>query len=223
MKTFIVVPAYNEMKTIVSVIRGLKKEGCKNIIVVDDCSTDETYKLASKEKVILLHHVINRGLGGALGTGIRAALEEGAEIIVTFDSDGQHNPKDIKRVTAQIIKGNADAVIGSRLLDTKGMPWYRVVQNFIGNIVTYFLFRVWTTDSQSGLRAFSRKAAEKIRIKTNRMEVSSEIIGEIGRNGLRFAEVPIKPIYTEYSLSKGQSLLVGIKTVLKLVLRKIMG
>jgi glycosyltransferase involved in cell wall biosynthesis len=222
MKTYIVVPAYNEEKTLVSVIKGLKKEGYDNIIVVDDGSRDSTYRLASKEKVILLHHVLNRGLGAALGTGIRAAVEEGAEIIVTFDSDGQHNPKDVKRVAEQIVKGN-DVVIGSRLLNTKGMPWYRVLQNFIGNIVTYILFGVWTTDSQSGLRAFSREAAQKIRIKTNRMEVSSEIIGEIGRNKLKFKEVPIKPIYTEYSLSKGQSLLVGIKTFLKLVLRRIMG
>ena len=222
MKTYIVIPAYNEEKTITSVIRELKRDGYGNIIVVDDGSRDSTYRLASKEKVILLHHVLNRGLGGALGTGIRAAIEEGADIIVTFDADGQHNPKDIQRLVEQIKKGN-DVVIGSRLLNTKGMPWYRVLQNFIGNIVTYALFGVWTTDSQSGLRAFSREAAQKIRIKTNRMEVSSEIIGEIRRNKLRFKEVPIKPIYTEYSLSKGQSLLVGIKTFLKLVLRRIMG
>ena len=222
MKTYIVVPAYNEERTIVSVIRGLKKEGYDNIIVIDDGSKDRTYKLVSKENVILLHHVFNRGLGAALGTGMRAAIEEDAVIIVTFDADGQHNPKDIRRLTEQIKKGN-DVVIGSRLLDTKGMPWYRVVQNFIGNIVTYLLFGVWTTDSQSGLRAFSRNAAQKIRIKTNKMEVSSEIIGEIGRNKLKFKEVPIKPIYTKYSLSKGQSLLVGIKTFLKLVLRRIMG
>lgn len=222
MKTYIVVPAFNEEKTIVSVIKGLKKEGCNNIIVVDDCSKDATYRLASKEKVILLHHSLNRGLGGALGTGIKAALEEGADIIVTFDADGQHNPKDIKKLIDLIKKGKAEAVIGSRLLDKAGMPWYRILQNFIGNVITFVLFGIWTTDSQSGLRAFSRKAAQKIRIKTNRMEVSSEIIGEIRRNKLKFREVPIKAIYTEYSLSKGQSLLVGIKTFLKLILRRIM-
>ncbi|MEM4267912.1 MAG: glycosyltransferase family 2 protein [Candidatus Woesearchaeota archaeon] len=224
MKTgvWVVVPAYNEEKTIAQVIDGLRREGYKNIIVVDDGSKDRTEKIARSKGVVVLSHILNRGLGGALGTGIFAALEKGADIIVTFDADGQHEPKDIKRIIKPIIENKADVVIGSRLINPKGMPLIRRLGNWGFNFITYFLFGVWTTDSQSGLRALSRKAALKIEIKTNRMEVSSEIIKEIGRNRLRFIEIPIKPIYTEYSLSHGQSHFNGIRILAKLVLRKLM-
>lgn len=219
---FIVIPAYNEEKTIGRVIKGLKKEGYKNIIVVDDGSADNTHKVAKKEKVFLYRHGINRGLGGALGTGIKAAIKNNADVIVTFDADGQHNPKEIQIITSPITGNKADFVIGSRLLDSKGMPLVRKIGNWGFNVITLILFGVWTTDSQSGLRAMSRQAAEKIEIKTNRMEVSSEFFAEIKRNKLRFMEVPIKPIYTEYSLQKGQSSWNAFKILFKLILRRIM-
>ncbi|GAG14982.1 unnamed protein product, partial [marine sediment metagenome] len=154
--------------------------------------------------------------------GIQAALLENPEIIVTFDADGQHNPKDIKKLTKPIIKGKADFVIGSRMLDTKKMPWIKRLANKAGNIFTWFLFGAYVTDSQSGLRVFSRKAAEAIEIKTRGMEVSSEIIKEIKRNNLKIKEVPIKTIYTEYAIKKGQKWWHGFKVLGKLILRKIM-
>jgi UDP-N-acetylglucosamine---dolichyl-phosphate N-acetylglucosaminyltransferase len=223
-KTCIVIPAYNEETEIAKVIKGLKKEGYNDIIVVNDGSKDKTKETAEKENVIVISHIVNRGLGGALGTGISAALKEGADNIVTFDADGQHNPKDIKKLIAPIKNGKADAVIGSRLLNPEGMPHIRRIANNIGNIITYALFGLWTTDSQSGLRAFSRDAGEKIKIRTNKMEVSSEIIKEIHKNKLRFMEVPIEAIYTNYSLSKphGQGFITGLKTLFKLILRKLM-
>jgi hypothetical protein len=103
------------------------------------------------------------------------------------------------------------------------MPWRRRVANRLANLCTLLLFRMWTTDSQSGLRVFSRHAAERLHLDCDGMEVSSEIAGEIARNGLRCAEVPITSIYTEYSLSKGQSFHVGLKTLGKLVLLKATG
>jgi len=114
-------------------------------------------------------------------------------------------------------------VIGSRLLTRVGMPAHRQLFNWIGNFVTFALFGKWVTDSQSGFRAFTREAAKRIDIRTNRMEVSSELIAEAHRNQFRLAEIPIKAIYTDYSLSKGQNFFVGIKTLLKLVVRRISG
>lgn len=222
MKTiYIVLPAYNEEQAVGPVLRSLQREGYENLVVVDDGSTDKTAEIAAESGADVYRHAINRGLGGALGTGIRAALEKGADIIVTFDSDGQHNPKDIKRLIQPLQKGTADVVIGSRLVNPRGMPFIRRIGNRGLNIITYALFGVWTTDSQSGLRAFSRHAAEKIAIKTNRMEVSSEIIKEIGRNHLRLKEVPIRPIYTDYSLKHGQKHANGFKIVGKLVLERL--
>jgi glycosyltransferase involved in cell wall biosynthesis len=220
-RSIIVIPAYNEERSIIAVIRGLKQQGFARLIVVDDGSSDRTSELARQEEVILLRHILNRGLGGALGTGISAALRLGAELIVTFDADGQHDPNDIGRLLDPIENGEAEVVIGSRMLDPMGMPYSRRLANWTANLVTYVLFRVWTTDSQSGLRAFSRQAATRMQLLTSGMEVSSEIIAETVKNRLKWKEVPVQAIYTDYSLSKGQSFTVGMRTLLKLILAKV--
>jgi glycosyltransferase involved in cell wall biosynthesis len=220
-RVVVVIPAFNEERTIVEVIRGLKQRGFTTLIVVDDGSSDRTGELASSEGVIRLRHILNRGLGGALGTGISAALRLGAEVIVTFDADGQHDPNDIRRLLEPIDVGEAEVVIGSRMLDPRGMPYRRRMANWLANVVTYLLFGGWTTDSQSGLRAFSRRAAAQLQIMTTGMEVSSEIIAETVRHRLKRQEVPVQAIYTDYSLSKGQSLTVGLQTLMKLVLTKV--
>jgi UDP-N-acetylglucosamine---dolichyl-phosphate N-acetylglucosaminyltransferase len=220
-RVMVVIPAYNEERTIVGVIRGLKQCGFTRLIVVDDGSRDRTGALAAREGVIRLRHLLNRGLGGALGTGISAALRLGAEVIVTFDADGQHDPHDLRRLLEPLEAGEAEVVIGSRMLDPRGMPYRRRVANGLANVVTYLLFGGWTTDSQSGLRAFSRRAAAQLQLMTTGMEVSSEIIAETVRHRLRRKEVPVQAIYTEYSLSKGQSLTVGLQTLVKLVLAKL--
>ena len=219
-RVFVVVPAYNEAPTIRQVIRGLRQHGYRNIVVVDDGSEDDCGMQAREEGAIVLRHVINRGLGGALGTGLRAAAMLGAAIIVTFDGDGQHDPEDVRAVVGPIAAGEADLVIGSRTGGRRGMPWYRRIANHIANLVTRVIFGVHSSDSQSGLRAFSRAAGQRIRISSNGMEVSSEILAEAGRNGLRIAEVPVRAIYTDYSLSKGQSFRVGVRTAWKLLLAK---
>lgn len=219
---WIILPAFNEEKSIGEVLSSLKKAGYADCIVVDDGSSDATSEIAERHGAIVVRHVINRGLGGALGTGIQAALDVGAKYLLTFDADGQHAITDIKPMLRPLLKGEADVVIGSRLVDPKGMPVHRRIGNWGFNVITYALFGVWTTDSQSGLRAFTQKAASKIHLKTNRMEVSSEIIKEIGRNKLRLKEVPIKAIYTEYSLAHGQSSLNAFRILFKLFLRKVM-
>lgn len=218
----IVIPAYNEGKVIGKVLEDLKANHYENILVVDDGSKDDTYKVVRHFGVRIIRHGLNRGLGGALGTGIEAAAQMKWPIIVTFDSDGQHDVKDIYKVALPISEGKAEVVIGSRMKNHKGMPWYRVLFNKCGNLATFLMFGMWVSDSQSGLRAFSLGAAQKIQIKTNRMEVSSEIIREIKHRKLKLKEVPIKAIYTDYSLSKGQSLFTGIQTFFKLLLHRLM-
>lgn len=117
MNIFFVIPAFNEEKSIVNVIRDLKNNNYNNIIVVDDGSKDKTYELASNEKVIVLRHIINRGQGAALKTGICYALRNYADVIVTFDADGQHDVNDIKRLIDPILSKRADVTLGSRFLD----------------------------------------------------------------------------------------------------------
>jgi len=224
---YIVVPAYNEEKVIKDTLRKLKSEGYHNIIVVDDGSKDKTSNIAREEGVILCRHIINRGLGGALGTGIKCALEYNPKVIVTFDADGQHDPKDIEKVVKPVLYEGYDMVVGSRLMDReelKNMPVVKRVGNILLNVITYLLGGYLVTDSQSGLRAFSKRAAEVIlsNLKSNRYEVSSEFIIIARREGLRFKEVPIKTIYTEYSMSRGTNVITGIKILIKLILQKLM-
>jgi glycosyltransferase involved in cell wall biosynthesis len=218
-KLVAVIPAYNESGHIGEVVREVRAL-VGDVVVIDDGSSDGTAAEAKASGAHVYRHLVNRGLGGSIATGTRAALRRGADIIVTLDGDGQHVPAEIDVVAAPVRRGEADFVIGSRMLDPEGMPIMRRVANRFANLCTWALFGVRVTDSQSGFRAFSRRVAESIDIRTSRMEVSSEIVAEVALRGFRIAEVPITVIYTEYSLSKGQSLKVGLQTLTKLILRR---
>ena len=220
MKVFIVIPAYNEAAKIGKVIRDLKKYNYCNIVVVDDGSKDNTSEVAKKNGAFVIKQIMNLGAGGATITGFDYAIREGADIIVTIDADGQHDVKDIKKVMQPILDKKAELVIGSRLMNPKGMPFIRRFGNTCLNILTFLLFGVWTTDSQSGFKAMTKEAYKKMHLKSNGFEICSEIIKEIGRTRIKFTEVPIKVIYTDYSMSKGQSIMNGIKTFINLAKRK---
>lgn len=224
-KILVIIPAYNEESMIAQVIEDVPKkiEGIGNvsIVVIDDGSRDNTYAQAKATGVRVLRHIINRGLGASLATGFSVARQVKADIVVTFDADGQHRGKDITRLIKPIVKRKADVVIGSRLRKKTSMPRSRYVINLLSNILTFILFGIWTSDSQSGLRAFSREAVEKIKLHSQRMEVSSEIFKEIKRNNLSMVEVPIPAIYTEYSLKKGQRLSNAYNVLWKLLIRYI--
>ena len=220
MKIFVVVPAYNEEKTIAKVILELMDMGFE-IIVVDDGSKDNTYSIVSniiqkKKRGTLCKHLLNRGLGGALKTGIEAALIEDPDVIVTFDADGQHDPHDILNVSKPIIDDEADVVVGKR--NFNDMPMSKKFGNTVMNLITLIFYGIKVDDSQSGLRAFNRKAAEEIVINARDYGVSSEIVGEVKKQNLRLKEVPITTIYTDYSMTKGTNTSEGIKILVKLII-----
>lgn len=218
-KIVIAIPAFNEETVIQSVISEIKKAGFENIVVVDDGSSDETQKKVSEMGAVALKHKLNRGKGAATKTAIEAAKLLKADIIVTMDGDGQHDPDDIKKLVSPIINSNYDVVLGSRLKNPKGMPWYKIIQNKIGNAITWYLYGLWVTDSQSGMRAYSLEAAEKINTRADRYEYDSEVIKEIYAYKLKYIEVPIKVRYTEYSMGKTtkQSFINGVKTVYRMI------
>jgi UDP-N-acetylglucosamine---dolichyl-phosphate N-acetylglucosaminyltransferase len=219
-KIYILIPAYNEATVIASVIKEVQTAGYQNIIVIDDGSADETYVLAGKEaEVTALKHFLNRGKGAAAKTGIEAAKLLGADIVVTIDGDGQHNPSDIAKMLEFIQQGN-DVVLGSRLQNPKGMPPWKIAANHFGNFCTWLIYGLWVTDSQSGFRAYSKKAINLIETKTDRYEYDSEVIREIHRNQLKFIETPIEVRYTKYSMSKvhKMNLKNGFKTLVKMII-----
>ncbi len=224
-KLAIVIPAYNEEETIGKTLKDVKKNFPHAMIfVVNDGSKDKTREIALKEGAYVLTHIQNRGLGAALSTGFHAALDHGADYIVTFDADLQHTGKDVRRLLAPIKKGEADAVIGSRFLkpeDLKMMPFVKRIGNRSLTWITNVLSGTKITDSQSGLRAFSRKAAEKILILCDKYEVSSEIINELAKHKMRVVEIPIKAIYSERSIKKGTNIRSGLQVFFGLLLKKL--
>lgn len=208
MKLIIIIPAFNEASVIGIVLKTIPKKipGISEIkvLVVNDGSTDATLKVAKKNNVAVVSHIINRGLGAAIKTGLDWAKNQNADAVTTFDADGQHNPDDIQKIVGPILKGKADIVIGSRFKSRQRVPLDRLILNKVANWATFILFGVKSTDTQSGLRGFSRRAINLIDYKADRMEFSSEIFLESKRHNLKVVEVPIKAIYTQYSRSKGQ-------------------
>lgn len=216
---FIVIPVYNEATAIGQVVEDIRTSGYENIIVVDDGSTDGTIDVLRTLPVTALRHRINRGKGAAVKTGIVAANRLGAEVIVTMDGDGQHDPEDIGRLIKPIVSDGFDVSLGTRLLDSTGMPKIKIIANSIGNLVTLLLYGIKVTDSQSGFRAYSRYAAQAIDTKADKYEYDSKVIREINKKGLEYVEVPIKVRYTDYSKGKAQKqgLINGLKTVIRMI------
>ncbi len=210
MKIVCVIPAWNEAKTIESSALPRIVDELKSIVdlvvVVEDGSKDFTKQVAENLDVDLLSHALNRGQGAALKTGTEYALEQGADIIVHFDADGQFRAQDIKTVVEPIVSGRADIVYGSRFLDdSTKMPISK--KNIImplARFINSFLFGIKTTDPQSGFRAFSRKAAQQIDWHQDEMAHCSEILVSAHRTRLPLVEVPITVIYDEYGQGIGE-------------------
>jgi len=218
---WIVVPAYNEAGRLGQTLAELR-ESYTNIVVVDDGSSDATGSVAAAHNVWCLRHLFNCGQGAALQTGIDFAVRRGATVVVTFDADGQHRTEDIATLIGPIESGQADVVLGSRFLGTAvGLPWGRWCVLKIGILFTRLFSRVPVTDTHNGLRAFSREAAERIRITLSGMAHASEIIEQIREHGLRWCEVPVTIDYCEETLTKGQSGWNGLRIVARLVLGRI--
>ena len=205
---WLVVPAYNEATVIASVLQRVRLY-TPNIVVVDDCSTDSTAEEIRKAAVPMVRHHINLGQGAALQTGIQYALSRGAQVIVTFDSDGQHNPEDIPALISPIQAGEADVVLGTRFQGSGEAQNIPPARRFLLQGATLFT-RITTglkiSDTHNGFRAFSREAAQRIHITLNRMAHASQILSQIAEKRLRYCERPVRIIYTDYSLAKGQKI-----------------
>lgn len=217
---YIILSSYNEEQTLEEVVVGLVDRDFK-VLIIDDGSKDNTPAIAKRlvktypTMVFYYRHMINIGLGGAIKTGIKAALSRGADIMITFDADGQHNPEDLYAMYPPLQNGEADIVIASR--DFSDMPTGRRFGNTVMNYVTYLFQGLMVTDSQSGLRAFTRETALKLKLNSPHYAISSEIIGEIKRRKLRLLEVPMTTIYDERTIQKGTNTMVGLKIVFEFI------
>ena len=213
------IPAYNEETKIKDVVKKSLPYVDK-VIVCDDGSTDSTAALSKKAGAIVISHTTNLGYGAAISTLFDYCRKNNAEIMVTLDGDGQHNPDQVPDLINIILKHNVDVVIGSRSLrDDKDLPSYRRAGIKIITSTINSATDLKVTDSQSGFRAYSRTAIDLIRPAESGMAVSTEILLKISNNGLSIAEVPITVSYTgdtstEHPVSHGAHV---IGTTLKYV------
>lgn len=225
-KVWIVIPAYNEASVIGGVLREIRATGYANILVVDDGSTDNTATEARNTGTEVLKHIINRGQGAALKTGIDYVSEEyNPDIIVTFDADGQHKASDITALIRPIIEDNTDIVLGSRFIikDTdNGIPALRKAMLRCAVVFTNVISHIRLTDTHNGLRAMNRKAYHAIEISHRGMEHASDIIDEISTKNLRYTERPVHIVYSDYSLKKGQKTSSFITIAFKIILKKLL-
>jgi polyprenyl-phospho-N-acetylgalactosaminyl synthase len=218
---WVVCPAYNEASTIVQVVTGLRQGGY-HAVVVDDGSTDQTHQLASAVASAVVSHPINLGQGAALKTGIDFALQQGADVVVTFDTDGQHRPSDIPRLLDALTRNRVDFALGSRFLNPpRSMPRLRRMLLWAATLFTVATTGLRLTDTHNGLRAFTRRGALSLRLRQNRMAHASELLAEIARSRLPYVEVPVTIDYTAYSMAKGQRTGDFVMILLDLLARKL--
>ena len=185
------VPAYNEEKTIAPVILEAQKYA-DTVVVCDDGSTDLTAQIAERLGAEVVEHRRNLGYGAAIQSLFSRARELNADVLVTLDADGQHMPREVPRIVEPILSNIADVVIGSRMIggrSTRTMPWHRragvkIITKLVNNTTKHGI-----KDSQSGFRAYSRKSLDALTIHENGMGVSTEILMNAKKHGLRICEV----------------------------------
>ena len=219
-RTYVILPAYNEATRIQPVIEEIAEMGYK-MVIVNDGSSDNTLEVIKDsqrkypESIFIYSHIINRGVGMAMQTGFEAVLKYNPKFIVNMDSDGQHSAEDLENVLEPLVTGRAQAVIGVRPL--KDMPLSRNFANSIMNLLTRIFYRVNVSDSQTGFRAITAEALDKISINARGYLISSEFIREVNDNNIPFEEVPIKTIYTPETQAKGTNVTEAFKILIQMI------
>jgi glycosyltransferase involved in cell wall biosynthesis len=217
-KVVVCVPAYNEAKYIESIVLGARKYASE-VIVCDDGSSDDTTKLAKEAGAVVVNHSKNGGYGKTIRTLFQAALERKADIVVTMDSDGQHDPEQIPAIIEPILKNGFDIVIGSRFINPKDNPKVPLYRSIGIKTITKFTSQASyknLTDAQSGFRGYSRHAIEKMKLAEDGMRISTEILLLAGSKNLSIKEIPITINYdvdnpsTHNFLSHGVSVLFSV-------------
>ena len=218
MKKIAVIPAYNEEDRISDVISNTKKY-VDEIIVVDDGSVDDTLNKANKAN-FKARHIVNMGKGCALKTGFKAALDKGADIIITLDADGQHDPKEIPKLINFLKENDLDAVVGYRSENPNMPSLFKFGNNFI-NKALKMLFDLNVRDSQSGFRVYKVESCKDLSWNSIDYAVETEMLINLKKLGLKCGEVPIKTTY--HDRYKGTTIIDGLFIFLRMLYWKMGG
>tara|TARA_B100000941_G_C28419006_1_gene507729 strand:- start:311 stop:991 length:681 start_codon:yes stop_codon:yes gene_type:complete len=208
---YILIPIFNEETKIKSVISELTTS-FKNIVAVNDGSTDSTQEILESLDVVILRHSINLGAGAAISTGFKFIQSlKNAKAVVTFDADGQHSVEDAKAFAKEILLCEEEVIFGSRFIKSKSnIP---LIKRIVLSVVVFFtnlLSKVNLSDAHNGLKAIKKTALKKIDIDIDQYGYESQIINEVSKKGITYKEMPTNTIYTEYSKNKGQKLNNGL-------------
>lgn len=194
MKILAVIPALNSSEFLTSLLPKVgEKVDC--ILVIDDGSSDNTADVAAELKASVIRHEINRGKGAALKTGFAYAIENDFDVVITIDSDNQHDPEYISAFIERYTSSNPDLIIGSRIKNKGDMPWPRRFSNWSTSRFLSFILKTNIEDAQCGYRLISRKLIESIILESDRFELESEIIIKAARAGFKIEFVPIAGYY----------------------------
>ncbi|GAA2040777.1 glycosyltransferase family 2 protein [Agromyces tropicus] len=219
-RTWVVIPMFNEGSVVASVIEEVRKT-FPHVVCVDDGSRDDSAARAEAAGAVVVRHPVNLGQGASLQTGFSYALRDPqATEVVTFDADGQHQVADAVGMVELLREGGYDIVIGSRFLD--GRTKVGALKRLVLKTAAWWT-RITTgmalTDAHNGLRAIDRRLLERIRIRQNRMAHASELVDQIGELDAKWTEYPTHIVYTDYSKSKGQSLLNSVNILVDLLFK----
>ena len=218
-----VIPSYNEGAALRDVVASVLACGYE-AVVVDDGSEVPAARQLDGLKCHCLRHALNLGQGAALQTGMDFARRHGADAVVHFDADGQHDAADIPRFLAELA-GGADVVLGSRFLrvaDIAAIPRGRRLMLRLARFVNGVFTGLWLTDAHNGFRALNRKALAVIDLHENRMAHATEILSQIRKHRLTFREIPVTIRYSDYSRAKGQKWTNSLNILLDLLLDKLL-
>ena len=219
-KICVIVPFYNEEKCLTKVLQDLTKENY-SVVAIDDGSTDNSYEIASKFPITLLKHETNFGQGAALQTGISfSRLNPNFDFFVTFDSDGQHQVEEVKKVIEPLLNNNSDFVFGTRFQDK--LSKLPIIKRIILKLAIFYTKAstgIELSDTHNGFRALNRKAICAINLNFSNMTHASEFIEQAHKSNLRVREIPVNILYTKYSKRKGQSIWNSINILVDLFLR----
>ncbi|MBI4552633.1 MAG: glycosyltransferase family 2 protein [Candidatus Latescibacteria bacterium] len=192
----LVVPAYNAASTLP---RLLAEAGQfvepRDLLVVDDGSTDRTAAVCHAAGVEIQRHPCNRGKGAALQTGFRWAIQRGYPAVITLDADGQHDCRDIPRFIDAAVSEQADLVIGSRMDRPDGMPWARQLSNRLTSRIISWRVGQRIRDSQSGYRLIRTTVLQTVPLVTSRFQTESELLIKAALRGYRIRAIPIRSVY----------------------------
>jgi glycosyltransferase involved in cell wall biosynthesis len=215
------IPAFNEEKTIARVVLEAQKSA-DVVVVCDDGSSDLTGEIAERLGAVVVRHEHNSGYGAALQSLFKRARELNADVLVTLDGDGQHNPDEIEQLIKPILTGKAEVTLGSRFMNEKGtadMPFYRKMGIKVLTKLANGSGKNGVSDAQSGFRAYGKQALQTLSTSENGMSASVELLREVAKNGLKVCEVPITCKYargagvetsTENPLTHGIRLIMSI-------------